>query len=189
MADVELWLVRHGETERSRDGLLAGWADIPLTEKGEEQARALRPALEGTSFDTTVTSDLTRAATTARLAYREVPADPRLRELSFGELEGVRWVDLEQHFKDALDRFRDFAFPGGESESQMRERVLGFVSGLPAGRHLVFTHGGVVRMLTRETGFDEFVPTGSLVVLNWTGKTRVRHHHPEGLATFSWTRD
>jgi probable phosphoglycerate mutase len=185
---VELWLVRHGETERSRDGLLAGWADVPLTEKGEEQARALRPFLAGTRFDSAVSSDLVRARATARLAFGEVGTDPRLREMSFGELEGRSWAGLEPHYREALETFREVDFPGGETEAEMEVRVLAFVTSLPEGRHLVFTHGGVIRILTRETGFDEFVPTGSVVVLDWTTRQRLLHHHPEGLARFSWER-
>ena len=48
---LELWLVRHGETTHSRDGLLAGWVDIPLTELGEAQAAAVAPVLAGERFD------------------------------------------------------------------------------------------------------------------------------------------
>jgi len=51
MENLELWLVRHGETLASRDGVLAGWADVPLTPRGVAQAEAVRPALEGEGFD------------------------------------------------------------------------------------------------------------------------------------------
>ncbi len=76
----ELWLVRHGETPASLARKLAGWEDVPLTAHGEEQARALRPALEGERFDGVWCSDLQRAVRTARLACTEEPRrDRRLR--------------------------------------------------------------------------------------------------------------
>lgn len=167
----ELWLVRHGETVRSRDRLIAGWADIPLTERGEEEARALAPQLAGRVFDTVTTSDLLRAVTTARLAWGEVPVDPRLREVSFGDLEGHPWETLPEEHRQGLYSFREFSFPGGEAHDELVARVLAFVDDLPEGRHLIFTHGGVVRLLAREAGADTFPPTGSLTVLDWPARS------------------
>ncbi|HSD65513.1 MAG TPA: histidine phosphatase family protein, partial [Vicinamibacteria bacterium] len=91
----ELWLVRHGETPASRGRTLAGWTDVPLTEHGEGQAAALRPLVAGERFDGVWSSDLRRAVTTARLAWGEPRPDARLREMSFGTLEGRPWADLE----------------------------------------------------------------------------------------------
>src|SRR5512143_1769281 len=102
----ELWLVRHGETPASGGRTLAGWADVPLTEHGEQQARALRPALEGERFDGVWSSDLQRAVRTACLAFdHEARPDQRLREMSFGQLEGLPWESLEQRWQEALARF------------------------------------------------------------------------------------
>jgi probable phosphoglycerate mutase len=92
---LELWLVRHGETAASRDGTLAGWINVPLTERGLDQARAIRPVLEGENFTAVWSSDLDRAVTTARLAWGEPRVEPRLREINFGELEGRGWKTLE----------------------------------------------------------------------------------------------
>jgi probable phosphoglycerate mutase len=166
----ELWLVRHGETPASRGGTLAGWSDVPLTERGEDEAFALRPVLAGERFDGVWSSDLRRAVTTARLAWGEPRLDRRLREMSFGALEGRLWETLDPRAKESLARFEGFAAPGGETFEALRSRVLSFLDGLPPGRHLVFTHGGVVRLLSREVGEDRFVPTGSLVALDWDGR-------------------
>lgn len=174
MESKELWLVRHGETVRSRDLLLAGWADIPLTARGEAEARALAPYLAGESFDTVTSSDLQRAVATARLAWGEAPVDPRLREVSFGALEGHPWETLPAEHKDGLYRFVEFSFPGGETHAELASRVLGFVDELPAGRHLIFSHGGVVRLLAREVGVDAFPPTGTVTVVDWTARRLVR---------------
>jgi probable phosphoglycerate mutase len=166
----ELWLVRHGETPASRGRMLAGWTDVALTERGEEQASALRPLLAGERFDGVWSSDLQRTVTTARLAWGEPRPDPRLREMGFGSLEGQLWETLDPRLQDSLARFEGFSAPGGESFEDLRVRVLSFLDELPGGRHLVFTHGGVVRLLSREVGEDHFVPTGTLLVLDWDGR-------------------
>lgn len=180
-AHRELWLVRHGETPASRGRLLAGWEDVPLTEHGEDEARALRPVLEGTDFDGVWCSDLRRAVTTARLAWAgEAVRDRRLREMSFGTLEGRPWDTLDARWQEAMIRFEDFAPPGGETFDAVRSRVLDFVDGLAPGRHLVFTNGGVLRLLSREVGEDHFVPTGSLLVVHWESRKIVFRRDGEG---------
>jgi len=177
----ELWLVRHGETPASLGRTLAGWADVPLTERGEAQAAALRPLLEGERFDGVWSSDLRRAVRTARLAgAADAKEDGRLREMSFGSLEGLPWETLDQSWQQALVRFEGFEPPGGETFFELRRRVLSFVESLPPGRHLVFTHGGVVRLLSREVGEDRFVPTGSLLVVDWEARRLVFRRDGEG---------
>ena len=101
----ELWLVRHGETPASKGRTLAGWADVPLTPHGEEQASALRPLLAGERFDGVWSSDLRRAVSTARLAWGEPRQDERLREMSFGALEGLPWETLDPGLQEGLARF------------------------------------------------------------------------------------
>lgn len=164
---VEVWLVRHGETPRSRDGRLAGWVDTPLTPSGREQARALRPWLTAQPFDSVWSSDLRRAVATARLAFGEPQRDPLLRELHFGTLEGLPWRRLPVPHQQALDRFTELAPPGGESAAELRRRVATFLDRLPTGRHLVFTHGGVIRAVRQMVGDDGFVPTGTVVAVDW----------------------
>lgn len=179
----ELWLVRHGQTPASLARTLAGWADVPLTKEGEAQATALRPLLADERFDSVWSSDLQRALSSARLAYGEPIADRRLREMSFGRLEGVLWETLEPRWQQGLTRFEGFEPPGGETFAELRARVLSFVDALAAGRHLVFTHGGVVRLLSREAGEDYFVPTGSLLVLDWEARRVVSRRDGAGAAS------
>ena len=105
---LELWLVRHGETPASRDGVLAGWRDVPLTETGVAQAEAVRPRARRRAFDGAWSSDLQRAVHTAHLAWGDAVADPRLREISFGELEGRAWATLDPVYKRALAEFDGF---------------------------------------------------------------------------------
>jgi len=182
-AHRELWLVRHGETPASLGRTLAGWEDVPLTEHGEAQAAALRPVLAGESFASVWSSDLRRAVRTARLAWGDAVPDARLREISFGELEGLPWETLDAHWQEGLARFEGFCAPGGESFDVLRARVLSFVDALPPGRHLLFTHGGVLRLLSRDVGEDRFVPTGSLLVVDWDARRLLRRRDGEGQAS------
>ncbi|WP_245587634.1 histidine phosphatase family protein [Calidithermus chliarophilus] len=171
---VELWLVRHGQTVWNAEGRLTGWSDVPLTGLGEAQARALAPLLAAERFDGAVASDLARAVQTARLAYGEPERVlPELRELNFGALEGLRWAELDEAHRQALLGFDGFAAPGGESTAGMRSRVYGAFDRLPAGRHLIFTHGGVLRLVLREFDQDRFLPPCAVVGLDWTAR-RVR---------------
>jgi probable phosphoglycerate mutase len=163
-------LVRHGETPASRDGFLAGWTNVPLTEVGQDQARALRPLLAAQTFTSAWSSDLDRTMATARLAYGETFTDRRLRELHFGELEGQPWREIDAHHQEALLAFEGFAAPGGESLVDLRLRVLAFVADLDPGRHLIFTHGVVIALLGREVGQKELIPTGTLRVIDWTNR-------------------
>jgi probable phosphoglycerate mutase len=178
----ELWIVRHGETPASRGRTLAGWTDVPLTPHGETQAAALRPVLESEHFDGVWSSDLIRTVITARLARGEPRQDSRLRELHFGALEGVAYETMDRQWLEGLLRFEGFRAPAGESFAELRQRVMSFVDDLPPGRHLLFTHGGVVRMLAREVGEDRFVPTGTLLVVDWDARQLLRRREPEDAA-------
>lgn len=176
---VELWLIRHGETTYGARQELAGWADPPLTERGEREAAAIRPFLDGRRFDAVWSSDLGRAVTTSRLAWGEPRPDPRLRELNFGDLEGVHWPAMDPEENAAILRFRDYSAPGGESTAELRARLEAFLAELPPGRHLVFTHGGVIRELARDLGVDRFVPTGTVIGLDWHARRLLFVHEPE----------
>ncbi|HNR00235.1 MAG TPA: histidine phosphatase family protein, partial [Trueperaceae bacterium] len=87
---VELWLIRHGETEWNRQGRIQGHSDNPLNDLGRAQARALGGRLAVVRFDRIYSSDLGRAIETARLVFpdRAIETDVRLREVSAGVLEG-----------------------------------------------------------------------------------------------------
>jgi probable phosphoglycerate mutase len=151
--------------------VLAGWTDVPLTATGRAQAAAVRPLLAGERFDGAWCSDLQRTVATARLAWGEAIPDPRLREINFGEFEGKVWAALDPAVRNAIAAFDGFRPERGESFDEAFVRVNGFLDGLPAGRHLLFTHGGVIRLLTRAAGQDGFVPTGTVVGLDWTRRT------------------
>jgi probable phosphoglycerate mutase len=167
MKNLELWLVRHGESEYSATKRVAGWSNPPLTATGREQARALQGQFDGRRFDGLWSSDLDRAIESARLACGEPSADVRLRECNFGALEGCTYEEADSAYREVFQVFRGFEAPEGESHRQMRDRVVGFLEELESGRHALFVHGGVIRVLTQDIGLDRFVPTGTVVGLDW----------------------
>lgn len=169
---VRLWLVRHGSTDWSEAGRLNGWADVPLNDRGRAQARSLAERLNGMRFAGVWSSDLSRARETARLAAGGGVPDPRLRELDFGTLEGRRWEEVSPQARRALVAFEGFEAPGGESVASLRSRVREFIGSLPEGDHLVFTHGGVIRLLLRRAGDDRRVVPGELVHVVLRGSRR-----------------
>jgi probable phosphoglycerate mutase len=169
---LELWLVRHGQTTANLKGLLSGWHDVHLTERGQAQARELKQRLQAESFDQVWSSDLTRARETARIAHpgQDPVLDPRLREIDFGDLDGTPWADLPKEQQEQLLAFAGYQAPGGEGLDLFSERVLSFFAELRSGRHLVFCHGGVVRVVLKQLHTDRFPANGSLAVVDWTGK-------------------
>lgn len=164
-----LWLVRHGATEWSEAGRLSGWTDVPLSPGGREQARRLGSRLAERAFDGVWSSDLGRAVETARLARGGARLDARLRELDFGELEGRLWDELPAEARRALLTFAEDGPPGGERVADLRKRVHAWLADLGGGRHLVFTHGGVIRLLLRDRGCERAVAPGSVALLTWPG--------------------
>lgn len=177
----ELWLVRHAQTTWNLEGRLTGWTDLPLTALGERQARALSEWLKAEHFERVAASDLQRAVQTARLAYGQPhQVSARLRELRFGELEGQKWALLPEIHKNALMAFEGFQAPGGESTAQLRQRVFHYLDGLPRGRHLIFTHGGVMRLVLREFGQDRLLPPCAVLGVGWERKRVLFVRDPEG---------
>jgi probable phosphoglycerate mutase len=162
---TRLWLVRHGATDWSEAGRFNGWTDVSLNEVGRRQGERLRARLRATDFEGIWSSDLVRATETARLAAGDAVPDRRLREIDFGDIEGLTWGECPTHVREALVAFDGFEAPGGESVGHLKDRVLDFAEGLPHGDHLVVTHGGVIRVLSRETGRDVNVLPGELLRL------------------------
>ena len=140
-------LVRHGETEWSKSGRHTGRTDLPLTPKGEAEARALRARLAETAFDHILTSPLQRAARTAQLAGLTAMPDPDLMEWDYGDYEGLTSAAIRAD-RPGWDLFED-GCPGGESVEQIAQRadrVATRLKGL-SGNVLVFAHGHLLRVL------------------------------------------
>ena len=142
-------VARHGETAWSLSGQHTGRTDLPLTERGEEQARRLGSRLAGRSFARVFTSPLQRAVRTCALAgYGAVAqVDVDLLEWDYGSYEGRRTVEIHAERPD-WDLFRD-GCPGGESAAQVGARADRIVSRVRAvgGNVLVFSSGHFLRVL------------------------------------------
>ena len=154
-----IYFVRHGETDWNAEARLQGQRDIPLNDLGrvqaEEAGRRLCALLERPEELDFVASPLARTRETMERMRGSMGLDPaayarddRLKELTFGSWEGLRWKDVRS--KDpqgAAARERDkwgFVPPGGESYAMLTERVRSFVEGL-ARDTVVVAHGGVAR--------------------------------------------
>jgi broad specificity phosphatase PhoE len=144
----EVWLVRHAETEWSRSGQHTGRTDVPLTEEGERQARAVGEALQGREFERVLSSPLRRALETAQLAGFEPELRDDLAEWDYGEYDGVTTPEIREQVPDwTIWRYGAL---GGESVEQLAtraDRVVAELLGVE-GDVLVFSHGHFLRVLT-----------------------------------------
>lgn len=144
----ELWLVRHGETEWSRDGRHTSTTDLDLTDKGAEVATALAPRLAGIDFDRVLTSPRRRARRTAVLAgFPDACVDEDLVEWAYGDYEGVTTAEIRR----AVPGWTVWTHPvpGGERADQVGtrlDRVVRRAAEVP-GRTLAFAHGHSLRAL------------------------------------------
>jgi broad specificity phosphatase PhoE len=145
---MEAVLVRHGETEWSRDGRHTGRTDVPLTERGQEQAQAVGEALHGREFALVLSSPLTRALSTARLAGFEPELREDLAEWDYGEYDGLTTPEIREQVPDWT--IWRYGAVGGESVEQLAARADRIVQELLAveGDVLVFSHGHFLRALT-----------------------------------------
>jgi broad specificity phosphatase PhoE len=146
---AELVLVRHGETEWTRAGRHTGRTDIPLTERGREEAQAVGVELRERRFALVLTSPLTRASETCRLAGLGAAAALRdeLMEWDYGAYEGRTTIDIRRE-RPGWTLWRD-GVPDGETAAQVGERVDRVITELraAAGDAAVFAHGHVLRVL------------------------------------------
>ena len=160
---MRLFLIRHGETQWNRDGRIQGQVDVPLADSGREQARLLAKRLARVRFDAVYASDLTRTWETVQqlLAVRgdslTATPEPGLREIAFGDYEGLGWEEVRR--RDPHVEYRivgedpdlDLAPPNGESVRQLFTRQQA-VARMLLERHigqqvLVVGHGGAHRAL------------------------------------------
>ena len=178
----ELILIRHGETEWSRDGRHTGRTDVPLTEAGRASAEALRPALAARHIVAAFCSPASRAAVTAELAgLNHAQTDPDLWEWDYGGYEGLTTPQIAAR-RPGWFLWRDGVVPGdsdhpGETAQQVGARadaVLRRVRPLLAGGDVALVgHGHSLRVLTArylgvppENGRHFRLDTGTLSALS-----------------------
>ena len=179
---AEIWLVRHGETEWSRTRRHTGRTDIELTEAGREQAAALAPALAKRDFARVISSPLSRALETCRLALPSFSIEPSdaLMEWDYGEYEGLTSAEIRKR-RPGWVLWRD-GCPGGETAAEVGTRVDPLVAELLKEKEDValFAHGHVLRVLAARwlglrpgDGAYFALDTATLSTLGWEHATAV----------------
>lgn len=183
MAKVELWLVRHGETEWSASGKHTSTTDIPLTEHGRERAAALKEYLAGKKFDAVFVSPMDRARETCAIAgYGEVAVvDEDLKEWNYGDAEGKTTPEMRA-IRGADWSVWTSPIVGGETVEAVGDRADEVIARAVAvgGGVALFAHAHILRILGARwiglaaTGGAKFaLGTGSLSVLGFERETRV----------------
>ncbi|XP_016117106.1 probable fructose-2,6-bisphosphatase TIGAR A [Sinocyclocheilus grahami] len=134
-----LTIVRHGETQCNKDGLLQGQKiDSPLSEIGIGQSEAAGQYLRDVRFTNVFVSNMKRAKQTAEIIVRnnrtchdiELVADPSLKERSFGIAEGGRVIEMKNLAKAAGQPLPEFTPPEGETMEQVKVRVKDFLKAM-----------------------------------------------------------
>jgi broad specificity phosphatase PhoE len=183
---TQLWLIRHGETEWSLSGAHTGRTDLPLTQTGEQRAAAIGKVLQNRPFALVLSSPLTRARETCRLAGygAEAVLDENLLEWDYGDYEGRSTSDIRAD-RPGWNLWED-GVPNGETIDQVGNRALRdinralFATKETGGDCALFAHGHILRILTacwlrlppnggRLFGLD----TATISILGWERDTRV----------------
>ena len=186
---VELWLMRHGETEWSLSGAHTSRTDIPLTDHGRKRAEELRDFLKGTEFDAVLTSPMQRARETCQIAGlgEQAVIDDGLKEWDYGIYEGKTTKQIRETVPGWT--VWDNEIKGGETVEQVGERADGVIAralaaakaaGEKEGRVALFAHAHILRILAARwvsleaRGGRLFsLGTGSVSQLGWERETRV----------------
>ena len=163
-----IWLARHGETAWSLSGRHTGLTDVPLTERGERNARRLGERLKGLEVAKVFTSPLQRAARTCQLAAfgSRAEVDGDLVEWNYGQYEGRTTIEILAG-RPGWELFRD-GCPGGESPEDVGARAARVVGRLRdvGGDAIVFSSGHFLRVLAArwlggEPAAGRFFPLGT----------------------------
>jgi probable phosphoglycerate mutase len=173
-------LVRHAETAWSVSGRHTGRTDVPLTDRGRAVARSLAAKLRGRSFDRVLTSPLSRAVETARLAgFPNAEPDSDLLEWDYGDDEGLTTPQIREERAGWL-LWHDGA-AAGEAADDVGARVDRVIARLTARDEdvLIFAHGHVLRVLAvrwleqpADLGARLVLGTGTLSVLGYEHDVR-----------------
>lgn len=186
MAKVELWLVRHGETEWSLSGAHTSTTDIPLTEHGRERACELREYLKAYSFASVFVSPLQRARETCSIAgFGDVAQiDNNLVEWNYGEAEGKTTAQMREIYGPDWSVWTN-PLKGGETPDEVGTRADKVIARALAaagteGKVALFGHAHILRILAARwlglpavDGKNFALSTGSVSVLGFERETHV----------------
>ena len=180
----QLVLVRHGESQWNLENRFTGWVDVPLSPKGEHEAREAGETLKSVRFDCAFSSVLIRAKDTLRIILEELgqttiplEEDQALNERMYGDLQGLDKTETVKKFGDQQVKIWRRSFdvrpPGGESLKDTAERVLPYYDSyirpalLAEKTVLVVAHGNSLRALimhlehlSKEEVLELNIPTG-----------------------------
>ncbi|AYE37340.1 histidine phosphatase family protein [Companilactobacillus zhachilii] len=155
---VELYIVRHGETDTNYEGRINGMStDKPLNAKGIQQVEELKKYIDINKFDEIYSSPMKRAMQTAEIlnqGVHEIKQDKRLYEADYGSWDGVKETELREKYPDVFDE-NHYLLPGytkyaknGEEYSDVYKRVEDFMDDMAKKGHekiMVVCHGFVSR--------------------------------------------
>jgi alpha-ribazole phosphatase/probable phosphoglycerate mutase len=151
--------VRHGQVEGFEEKRYNGQVNVPLTEVGKEQSKAISENLSGVRVDAIYSSDLDRSQYCAELIAEahglSNSAEPALRELHIGDWEGRTWAELQEAYPDdwraRLNDLVSYNVPGGESLQDTADRIRPCVQKALEQHQgktiVVVAHGGVNRIV------------------------------------------
>lgn len=195
-----LVLLRHGESQWNLENRFTGWVDVPLSERGIQEAKSAGEKLRGFTFDRAFTSVLTRANETLRLtlevigqSHIPVEKDKALNERMYGELQGLDKAETAKKYGDEQVKIWRRSFdvrpPGGESLKDTAERVLPYYERhikpyLAKGETiLIAAHGNSLRalvmeleQLSREQVLELNIPTGAPLLYEFDAQGVVVSH-------------
>ncbi len=181
---MEIYIIRHGETDGNKKNQLQGRRNILLNEKGRAQAKEAREKLKDISFDVVYSSPLDRAKETAQIVTNQscpILFDDRLLEMDYGPYEGV---DLSHPPKEIIEFFQDFthnkAPEGMEQLSSVVQRSRDFLNSLVHGHHdqtiLLSTHAivmkGLLEVLISESKgsfWSKYIGNCAIYHTTWNG--------------------
>ena len=156
---TKIILLRHGDTEWNRLGKYQGQSDIALSEKGRCQAQTLAAHFPVRTLQAAYASDLQRAMETARVATSSfgctVTAEPRLREVNFGDWEGLTYAQISAGWPEAMEKFFQLPdlleIPHGETFAEVQQRAMAALEEIAAAHEgetvLAAAHGAVNRLV------------------------------------------
>ncbi|KAJ2355322.1 hypothetical protein IWW50_005561 [Coemansia erecta] len=134
MAVIDIYISRHGQTDANASALMqGGLIDPPLNEVGIRQAEALASAMKGENLDLVVASGLERSIKTVKAVVKhqehaEYLSDPRLNDISWGELEGAKAAEVKPEVNEVIQAWKkgnfDAKVRGGESPNEVKARFL-----------------------------------------------------------------
>lgn len=167
MNTAHICIIRHGETDWNKRGILQGWLDVPINAQGQEQAQQMALALYEAGIDVVWSSPLVRALETAKIIAATLQLSPPsvhdgLKERNFGAIQGIPKDELAElnpaQLEQILRRNPAAQFVGGESMDEFADRVLGAITAIGKSnqgkRVLLVTHGWVLDVVTRHvSGF------------------------------------